>query len=129
MKVRALLLTADLRTGMVHCLLHDNVKETFVDRYNVLNRPELDARNSPIRPPSYLERVVVETYNSVDNFSPWSEELLTVQEDFADSINLSLDEVPSSINQEQAKSWLAGRSQGQAGNNDQWLGNIWEWYN
>jgi hypothetical protein len=94
---------ADMR--MVHCLLDDDVREAFIERYDVLNRPQLDARNSPIRPPTYLEKIT-EKYNSPE-FSPQSEILPNLYEEFAESIDLSLDKVPSTITPEQAKSWLA----------------------
>ena len=53
---------------LYHCLINDKVKAAFLSRDNVLNREELDARNSDKRPKTY-EQEAAELFNDSTYFS------------------------------------------------------------
>jgi hypothetical protein len=97
--------TADLR--LVHCLLHDDVKQAFISRHDCLDRRALDARNSPQRPKTWLEQIAAK-FNSED-FRPESEVFPNLHNDFAEPINLSLHKCPGKVTTDQVKVWIADR--------------------
>lgn len=97
---------ADMR--LIHCLVeNDEIKTAFMKRHDSLLREELDARNSPHHPKAWFEMVALEFNNS--NFSPFSEALPHLHEDFSAPRDLSLAQCPSTVSPEQVKNWVADR--------------------
>lgn len=96
---------ADLR--LISVLMHDKVKEAFIKRHDVLDRQELDARNSPERQLLWNE-LAARLYNN-QNFHPYSEVIPDLHEDFAESHDLGLQQVPTKISPDQVKSWVGDR--------------------
>lgn len=97
--------TADLR--MVHCLLEDDVKQAFLARHDCMDRQSLDARNSPNRPKTWLEKIS-DKFNC-NNFSPYTEVFPYLHDDFAEPIDLSLVHCPAAVSPDQVKGWVADR--------------------
>jgi hypothetical protein len=97
---------ADMR--LIHCLIVDSVKECYLQRNEVLNRRQLDARNGPTSVPS-AELVISEQYND-ESFKPHSLVLPTLHSAFSTSIDLSLEEVPCKVTPDQVNRWLADRN-------------------
>ena len=96
---------ADMR--LIHCLTVDSVKEAYLQRNEVLNRRQLDARNGPSTTPS-VEQVVSNQYND-PSYKPQSIPLPSSHDAFITSIDLSLEEVPCKVTPDQVKRWLADR--------------------
>ena len=92
---------------MVHCLLEDDVKEAFLRRHDSWERDALDARRSPFRPKSWLEKIA-DKFNCED-FSPHSEVHPTLHDDFLEPIDLGLVHCPGPVTIEQVKAWIGDR--------------------
>ena len=88
-----------------HALADDSVKETFMHRHDTLNRPELDARNSAERPPTF-EEACAQKFND-PSFVPMSLGVPSLHEDFATPIPLDFDESIGLISPDQVKSRFA----------------------
>jgi hypothetical protein len=91
---------------LYHCLINDKVKAAFLSRNNVLNREELDARNSDKRPKTY-EQEAAELFND-STFAPTSLHLPSLHSDFDDNKVLLLEGMPGAITPEEVKSRMAG---------------------
>ena len=96
---------ADMR--LIHCLTIDSVKEAYLQRNEVLNRSQLDARNGPSTTPS-VEQVISNQYND-PSYKPQSIPLPSLHDAFITSIDLSLEEIPCKVTPDQVKRWLADR--------------------
>lgn len=97
--------TADLR--LIHCLIEDDVKHAFLHRHDCLDRQTLDARNSPIRPKTWLEQIA-DKFNDT-NFFVVSEVFPNLHNDYAEEIDLGLYRCPGMITADQVKVWIADR--------------------
>ena len=91
---------------LYHCICHDRARQAIVKKDNVLERPELDARNNENRPKTF-EEVVTELYN--DNSVIFHSKVLPgISHEFATSIELKFDEMPGGqITPEEVKSRFA----------------------
>lgn len=93
---------------LVHCLCEDaQVKDAFMNRNMTMDRQELDARNSAMRPPSW-EQQAADRFNDT-SFKPVSYVWPELHNAFADPIELSLDECPSTLTPTQIASWFSDR--------------------
>jgi hypothetical protein len=90
---------------LYHCLINDKVKAAFLTRDNVLNREELDARNSDQRPKTY-EQEAAELFNNTA-FAPTSLHLPSLHSDFDQAKLLRLEDMPGAITPEEVKSRMA----------------------
>ena len=115
--------TAQLR--LVHCLIQNDVRQHYLDRHKGIQRPELDARNSPHRPKSWEERVC-EKFND-SSFKPMSLVYPLLHADFAHPQELFLEHCPTTLTPEHVSSWIQDRKNklmklmyrwGQSGNGD-----------
>ena len=97
--------TADL--WLIHVLIDNDIKKTFLARHDAMTRKDLDGRNAPDRPMTWLE-AIVQKYND-PMFKPWSQCLGYYHSDFRTPIDLSLDQVPSIVTQENVLMWLGDR--------------------
>jgi len=97
--------TADLR--LIHVLIDNDVKKVFMSRHDSMTRAELDGRNAPDRAMTWLE-VIVQKYND-PMFKPMSQCLGFYHSDFLTPIDLSLDQVPCTVTQENVSMWLGDR--------------------
>ena len=97
--------TADLR--LIHCLIEDDVKHAFLHRHDCLDRQTLDARNSPLRPKTWLEQIA-DKFNDT-NFFVVSEVFPNLHNDYAEEIDLGLYRCPGMITADQVKVWMADR--------------------
>lgn len=91
---------------LYHCLIDDKVKAAFLTRDHVLNREELDARNSDRRPKSY-EQLATELFND-PTFDPTALQLPNLHSDFDEPYKLlHLEDMPGLITREEVKSRMA----------------------
>ena len=72
------------RICWIECLIDDSVIEAYRASQVPLSRQELDARNSPERPPTVHE-AIAEKFNDED-WKPWSQVYQTLHIDFAQQI-------------------------------------------
>ena len=96
---------ADMR--LIHCLIVESVREAYLQRNEVLNRRQLDARNGPAAT-LLVEEIIANQYND-SNFGPRSIMLPSLHEDFIVSHDLSLERMPCEVSPDQVKRWLADR--------------------
>jgi len=80
---------------MYCCAVHDDVRETLVRSQDVLDRAQLDARNSVVAPPAFYE-ALKDKYND-ESFIPTTRKLPDLYETFASPIVLPLDEMPGPV--------------------------------
>jgi hypothetical protein len=90
---------------LYHCLINDTVKAAFLERDNVLNREELDARKSDKRPKTF-EQEAAELFND-ETFAPTSLHLPSLHSDFDQTKVLRLEDMPGVITPEEVKSRMA----------------------
>jgi hypothetical protein len=96
---------ANLR--MIHSLIDPTVKEAYLVRHIPMNREELDARNSPIRPKTWDE-ILRDKFNDV-SFAPNSDVFPTLHSDFAESHDLHRNKCPMNVTTENVRTWVADR--------------------
>ena len=96
---------ADMR--LIHCLIVESVREAYLQRNEVLNRRQLDARNGPAATSS-VEEIIANQYDD-SNFGPRSTILPSLHEDFTVSHDLSLERIPCEVSPDQVKRWLDDR--------------------
>ncbi|CAB9530620.1 unknown protein [Seminavis robusta] len=93
-----------LRLYMAMC--HDAAREALMMDGQVMNREELDARNSDERPPSYAQ-VVAGIYNDA-TWTPVTEALPELHSLFEEPISLPFNEMPGGeVSQEEVKTRIA----------------------
>jgi hypothetical protein len=83
---------------LYHVLVEEEVKKLFLTRDNVLNRQELDARNSSQRRKTFQE-AAADLYND-PNFAPSTFAWGNVHSDFAESIKLAAEDAPTQVTPE-----------------------------
>ena len=91
---------------MYHGIFHDRARKAIVKKDNVLERPELDARNSNNRPKTF-EEVVTELYNDF-SITFQSKVFLGLSHEFAFPIELKFYKIPGGqITRQEVKSSVA----------------------
>jgi DNA-directed RNA polymerase subunit L len=90
---------------LYHCLIDDTVKAAFLERDNVLNREELDARKSDKRPKTF-EQEAAELFNDA-TFAPRSLHLPSLHSEFNQTKILRLEDMPGVITPEEVKLRMA----------------------
>jgi hypothetical protein len=96
---------ADLR--LVHCILHHEVKDAFLKRNNILEKPELDARNAPDHPLTW-NQLVAAKFNDPD-FEAVTEVFPELHSDFAQPISINRSDCPNNITPELVEFWVTDR--------------------
>jgi hypothetical protein len=89
---------------LYHTLLDDKVYEAFCNKDNKMTREELDARNSDAKPPSF-EKLASDLFND-RSFKPTTYPLPELHSDFADAIELSFEDMPGAMTEDDVKNRL-----------------------
>jgi hypothetical protein len=97
--------TAVLR--LIHCIIEDNVRETFLRRHDLLQRDGLDARNAPGRPPTW-NQLIANKFND-PNFQAVTEVFSELHSDFGEEISINRSDCPNNITPEQVDFWVTDR--------------------
>lgn len=93
---------------LVHCLIVPEIRAAYKARYRSMDRAELDARNSGIRPKTW-EQLMVDQFNDV-SFQPMSLEYPYLHAEFAESQALPLDKCcRQKLTTENISSWIQDR--------------------
>jgi hypothetical protein len=90
---------------LYHSMFHEDVKGALVRMNQVLDRQQLDARNSGNRPETFFE-AVARVYND-ESIIFITESLPDLHYTFAHPITLSLDDVPGEVTAEECKKRFA----------------------
>jgi hypothetical protein len=88
------------------CMTLDEVKVQMADQFRVLDKDQLSARNSDVRPPNYFELLADKWNDASLNFT--TERLPELHSNLADPILLSFEDMPGKTNPEQIKRKVAG---------------------
>jgi hypothetical protein len=80
---------------LYHSLIDDEVVDSFISRHTVMDRPELDARNSSERPPTF-EETLANKFNDPD-FLPVTRVIPDLHDDFRFPILLSFSKMPGPV--------------------------------
>ena len=81
-------ITLQDRLRFIECLVSDEVRDLYSRSQDVLDRQQLDARNSENRDPTFLEKMVSQFNDST--YIPISSELPDLHQDFTQPMILRL---------------------------------------
>jgi len=93
---------------LVHCILQDDVRPAFENRNNILQRPELDARNAPDHPLTWTQ-LVANKFNDPRFLEAVTEVFPELHSDFAIPISINRSDCPNDITPEQVDFWVTDR--------------------
>jgi hypothetical protein len=87
--------TCDPYLRLYHSLIDDEVVDAFISCHAVMDRPELDARNSLERPPTF-EETIAKKFNNPD-FEPITRAIPDLHDDFRHPITLPFSAMPGPV--------------------------------
>ena len=90
---------------LYHCIFHDDVRAALMRMNNVMDRQELDARNSASRPETFFESVA-RVFNDDTTFFI-TESLPDLHYSFAHPMTLAFDDMPGPVTPEECKKRFA----------------------
>jgi hypothetical protein len=88
------------------CLTLDEVKVEMANQFCVMDREQLSAHNSDLRPPTYFQILADKFNDPLIVFV--TEQLPELHQDFAEPINLKFKDMPGKATAEQMKKKVAG---------------------
>lgn len=90
---------------LYHVMMDDKVREAYTNLNNVLNRAELDARNSEARPPDFYD-LACNLFND-NQFNPETHVYPDLHEDFKSPIKLLFKDAPTPATPQKIKEKIA----------------------